>query len=214
METINQTLSGKNKFVKAVYVILTLILVILYIFPSIGPGMAGIGEFLGSLNLGGNRSKFSYQLDSANKACQITGIGKYNETMLDIPYEISGNTVTSIGNSAFYYCSGFTNVTVPYSVRIIGQYAFSTCHDLENVNIVYGTEQIGVGAFMSSKKLRTITIPSSVKYIGAFSFYECTSLTTIRFGGTKSQWEQISFDTCWNENNNGCIVYCSDGVIS
>ena len=35
--------------------------------------------------------------------------------------------VTSIGNSAFYYCSGLTSVTIPASVTSIGRNAFYRC---------------------------------------------------------------------------------------
>ena len=213
METTHQGMSGKRKLINAVYILLTITLVILYIFPNMGPGLNAIGDFFGSISFLGNSSKLAYQVDSVNRACQITGIGRHNETTLSIPYEISGNSVTSISNNAFYYCSGFNSLSIPYTVRIIGDYAFATCHDLETVDIIYGTEYLGVGTFMSCKKLRNISIPSSVKYIGAFTFYECPNLTTIRFGGTKEQWEKISVDTCWNENNAYCVVYCSDGVI-
>ena len=40
------------------------------------------------------------------------------------------NSVTSIGNSAFYYCSGLTSVTIPNSVTYIGEYAFEDCSGL------------------------------------------------------------------------------------
>jgi hypothetical protein len=46
------------------------------------------------------------------------------KTDLDIP-----QTVTSIGNSAFFYCEGLTFVTIPNSVTSIGDYAFSGCSD-------------------------------------------------------------------------------------
>ena len=41
----------------------------------------------------------------------------------------SGNeySVTSIGSSAFYYCSGLTSVTIPNSVTSLGSYAFYNC---------------------------------------------------------------------------------------
>ena len=37
------------------------------------------------------------------------------------------NSVTSIGNSAFYGCSGLTSVTIPNSVTSIGERAFYKC---------------------------------------------------------------------------------------
>ena len=45
-----------------------------------------------------------------------------------IPSSVTNNgttySVTSIGDDAFYYCSGLTSVTIPNSVTSIGNYAF------------------------------------------------------------------------------------------
>ena len=43
------------------------------------------------------------------------------------------NNVVSIGNYAFYNCSGLTSVTIPNSVTSIGEKAFSSCKELLNV---------------------------------------------------------------------------------
>ncbi|MDY5799321.1 MAG: leucine-rich repeat protein, partial [Candidatus Onthomorpha sp.] len=56
---------------------------------------------------------------------------------LIIPSTISYNgttySVTSIGGSAFAYCSGLTSVTIPNSVTSIGQSAFSGCNGLTSI---------------------------------------------------------------------------------
>jgi len=45
--------------------------------------------------------------------------------------------VTNIGNEAFAYCEGITNLTVPGSVISIGMYAFETCTSLTNVVTIW-----------------------------------------------------------------------------
>ncbi|MCH5245218.1 MAG: leucine-rich repeat domain-containing protein [Muribaculaceae bacterium] len=43
------------------------------------------------------------------------------------------NSVTSIGSSAFSYCSGLTSVTIPNSVTSIGNSAFAYCSGLKDI---------------------------------------------------------------------------------
>lgn len=56
--------------------------------------------------------------------------GDYNSYSGDvaIPEEVTymnrTRKVTSIGQAAFYYCTGLTSVTIPGSVMSIGNYAF------------------------------------------------------------------------------------------
>lgn len=43
----------------------------------------------------------------------------------EVVYENQTLKVTSIGDRAFYDCSGLTSITIPKSIRSIGYYAFS-----------------------------------------------------------------------------------------
>lgn len=61
-----------------------------------------------------------------------------------IPETVGMNlTVTSIGERAFYRCSGLTSVTIPSSVTSIGHQAFYECSGLTSVNIPDGVTTIG-----------------------------------------------------------------------
>ena len=90
--------------------------------------------------------------------------------------------VTSIGNSAFSYCSGLTSVTIPDSVTSIGNGAFSWCSDLTSVTIPDSVTSIGNHAFFFTG-LTSITIPDGVTSIGNRAFGKCTSLSSITFAG-------------------------------
>ena len=65
------------------------------------------------------------------------------------------NSVTSIGDSAFYECTSLTSVTIPNSVTSIGASAFSRCTSLTSVTIPSSVTGIGDNAFHGcSGKLR------------------------------------------------------------
>ena len=78
------------------------------------------------------------------------------------------NSVTSIENEAFSYCSGLTSVTIPNSVTSIGSYAFYHCSGLTSV-----------------------TIPNSVTYIGSYVFYRCSDLTSIDVASENTHYSSI-----------------------
>ncbi len=63
------------------------------------------------------------------------------------------NSVTSIGNNAFYGCSGLTSISIPNSVTSIYEYAFSGCRGLTFVAIGNSVTSIGECAFESCNGL-------------------------------------------------------------
>ena len=58
-----------------------------------------------------------------------------------------GSSVTSIGERAFYGCSGLTAIQIPSSVTSIGESAFYGCERLHSVTIGAGVLSIGSYAF-------------------------------------------------------------------
>ena len=86
---------------------------------------------------------------------------KSNAVEVIIPSkDSSGNTVTSIGESAFWGCNGLTNVTIGNGVTSIGEYAFSRC-----------------------SSLMSLTIPNSVMSIEYHAFEDCSGLINVTFDG-------------------------------
>ena len=89
------------------------------------------------------------------------------------------NSVTEIGDMAFFGCSGLTSVNIPNSVTSIGAFAFSYCSGLTNITIGNSVTSIGSSAFRDCSGLTSLTIPNSVTSIGNSAFYDCRGLTKI-----------------------------------
>lgn len=66
--------------------------------------------------------------------------------LLEIPSEINGMPVTSIGNNCVTYNDYVENVVIPASVTDIGAYAFYNCRNLKDVYIFADSAEIESGA--------------------------------------------------------------------
>ena len=92
--------------------------------------------------------------------------------------------VTSIGDHAFWDCSGLTSVTIPDGVTSIGGDAFSGC-----------------------TALTSVTIPGSVTSIDGYAFSGCDSLTDVYYAGTAADWAKISISE-GNEDLLAAALHC------
>ena len=72
--------------------------------------------------------------------------------------------------------AGLTTYTIPDSVTSIGDYAFYGCSELTSVTIPDSVTSIGSSAFEDCSSLTSITIPNSVTSIGSYAFLNCTRL--------------------------------------
>ena len=64
-----------------------------------------------------------------------------------VTYNVTTYPVTSIGNYAFYNCSGLSNISIPNSVTSIGEFAFSECRSLTSITIPNSVTSIEGAAF-------------------------------------------------------------------
>ena len=104
--------------------------------------------------------------------------------------------VTSIGDFAFYRCSGLTSVVIPEGVTSIGFDAFKECSDLISVTIPKGVTYIFGWAFAGCSSLTDIIIPDSVEFMANEVFGECSSLTSVTLPDSLMSIEERMFYEC------------------
>ena len=132
--------------------------------------------------------------------CYGTNLYFNNELVTEI---VIPDTVTSIGNYAFYDCTFLTSIEIPDSVTSIGEYAFYKCTSLTSIEIPDSVTSIGNYVFYKCTSLTSIEIPDTVTSIGDYAFYNCTSLTSVEIGDSVTSIGSYAFRKCTS-----LIIYC------
>ena len=143
---------------------------------SIGWGAFSFCSGLTSMKVESGNPKY----DSRDGCNAIIGTAS-NTLIVGCKNTIIPYSVTSIGDLAFYGCSGMTSVTIPNSVTFICLGSFSGCSGLTSVTIPNSVTYIGEYAFSDCSGLTSVTIPNSVTSIGSGAFYGCSGLTRVEF---------------------------------
>ena len=96
------------------------------------------------------KNLFQYSVNPDGTAV-ITGITEEDIEVMEIPAELDGHPVTSIGDFAFGNCWNLVSVTVPDGIVSIGAMAFGNCFRLESVSLPDSLVSIGSNAFRSER---------------------------------------------------------------
>ena len=174
----------------------------------------------GTYGVGVDRAKYLENIVIPETYCgkavtMIIDVGFTNLTSVTIP-----NSVTSIGNYAFQFCSSLTSV---YITDIAAWCAIDFDYHYSNPlyyaknlylngNLVTdlvipdGVTTIGDYAFSGCTSLTSVTIGNLVTSIGNSAFYNCTSLTTINYTGTEAEWNAISKGYDWNDGTGSYTI--------
>lgn len=109
----------------------------------------------------------------------LTSIGKtfpgcHSLCSLRIP-----DSVTRIGDYAFYDCGSLKELTIPSSVTTIGRMAFAHCRSLRSLTIPTSVTGIGAGAFLGCRSLMSLSLPPSVSLARVFQGLPSTCETSL-----------------------------------
>ena len=104
-----------------------------------------------------------------------------------------GDSVTSIGDYAFYNSTSLTEITIPNSVTSIGDRAFSGCTGKLNINCNIPSGSSSGGGSFFDHNFNSITIGDSVTSIGDYAFYSNSSLTEVTIGDSVTSIGDYAF---------------------
>ena len=164
---------------------------------------------------------------------------KVFENNKTITHVVIPDTVTSIGDSAFYYCYNLSSVVIPDGVTSIGDYAFYGCYNLSSVVIPDSVTSIGENAFnachyslyteyeygkyvksgdnpytvlieITNKNMSTYEIHKDTKIIAHSVFRDCNRLTSITIPDSVTSIGSSAFYDCSKLNS----VVIGDSVTS
>ena len=115
------------------------------------------------------------------------------------------DSVTSIGNYAFYNCSGLTSATIGNGITSIGSSAFYGCSRLMSISVGSGNATYkSVNGLLLSKDGKTliqgvngdVTVPDSVTSIGGDAFSGCRGLTSVTIPNSVTNIGHQAFSGC------------------
>ncbi|MBO5674466.1 MAG: leucine-rich repeat domain-containing protein [Paludibacteraceae bacterium] len=130
------------------------------------------------------------------------------------------NSISRIGNKAFFNCNGLTKIKLSTNITFVGYDVFTGTPWLDdqpfgllyvgkvlythigkitnetNVKIKEGTIAIADYAFVDQEELRSIIIPNSIKHIGSCAFQYCSGLVSINIPNGVTKIEEYTFENC------------------
>lgn len=113
------------------------------------------------------------------------------------------DTVTRIGDKAFYKCTSLTEITLPIGLRKIGLETFKGCGKIETLVLPNNLEEIGNSAFSGCTALKSVItkggfIQSGTDAVGMgqYAFEGCTSLKTVYIPAAIRTLDHDVFESC------------------
>ena len=126
---------------------------------------------LDTLTISGTGAMYDYSYDNGGT------LAPWRDSMGDIITVTVGEGATSVGNAAFYKCSGVANLSLPSTLESIGEFAFNGCTGLTAIDIPSKVTFIGMGAFDVCSNLQKVHISDLGAWCGiTFGDYSANPL--------------------------------------
>lgn len=104
--------------------------------------------------------------------------------------------ILTIGDLAFYNCTGLTEIDLPDHLTGIGENAFGKCAGIQLVSFGTALERIEPEAFLGCESLKELYLPDSLTEIGARAFNVCKALESVSIGANIQGIGSKAFVAC------------------
>ena len=112
---------------------------------------------------------FSFDNSNANPLTYAHHLYINGEEVTDL---VIPNTVTAIGNYAFYGCNNLKSVSIPNTITSIGDYAFSGCNSLKSLTIPNSVVSVGKSTFNGCDSLTAVTTESDADFSNSALYFK------------------------------------------
>jgi hypothetical protein len=147
--------------------------------------------------IGSNAFKDCIRVSTLEIGTGVTSIGAHAFENCPITYLHLPDGLQTIGSYAFAGCRNVAgSMSIPSSVTSVGEGAFYQCSGLNSVSIGSGVTSIAAKTFQGCSSFASITIPSEVTSIGASAFQACTSLAKAYLPDNLTSIGDSAFNQC------------------
>lgn len=140
------------------------------------------------------------------KVVNVTNGAFKNTNITEI---VLSNSITSLGDECFSYCSFLNSVTLPNNITSLGNSTFTLCRSLSTITLPNSITSLGDECFINSG-LRTISLPNSISTLGTSCFAGCTQLESIELSNSITSLPSLCFNGCSNLSS----IKLSNNIVS